>query len=59
MTEQEYKVVDSMEQHGGSFVQHLAILMRLADDANFKKLKETFKEYWDKYEKWAKSEEDD
>lgn len=59
MTEHEYKVVDSMERHGGSFVQHLALLMRFADDENLKKLKATFSEYWTKYEKWAESEEND
>lgn len=57
MNEEEYKVVDKMEQCGGSFVKHLAILFRLADEENFKELKNAFPEYWERYKKLAKSEE--
>jgi hypothetical protein len=57
MTEEEYNVVDAMDDFGGSFVKSLAQCFRQADDNNFRKLKEAFSNYWSQYEKMAKREE--
>lgn len=51
-TELEYRVVDMMELKGGSFVKALGLAMRRADGRNFKKLKNTFPEYWVEYEQF-------
>lgn len=50
-TEHEYKVVEMMERYGGSFVQALAVCFHRADIHNFIKLRTTFSNYWDEYEK--------
>ena len=50
MTEQDYKTIETMEKFGGSFVKTLAELCRRADSANFTKIKETWSDYFDKYE---------
>ena len=50
MTETEYKILDAMEQYGGSFVKQLALLARLADGPNYEKLKTTFRMYFKRYE---------
>lgn len=51
MNEHEYEVLEAMEAYGGSFVVALAQCFRRADPINFKKLKSTFSEYWEEYEK--------
>ncbi len=51
MNEQEYAVVEQMEKYGGSFVKALAECFHRADPINFRKLKDTFQEYWQQYEK--------
>ncbi len=53
ISEKDCKIIDAMEKYGGSFVKQLAVLFRLADHINFEKLKNTFSEYWDQYEKMA------
>lgn len=50
MTEKELKVVEKMECCGGSFVKALAQCFYHADAINFRKLKNTFSEYWENYE---------
>ena len=50
MTDQDYEVILKMEKYGGNFVQSLAICFQRADWVNFKKLKDTFSEYWKQYE---------
>ena len=50
MTEQEFEVVEKMAKYGGSFVKALSECFHHADCINFKKLKETFSEYWKQYE---------
>ena len=47
-------VVDRMEKEGGSFVKGLANCFRHADRKNFEKLKETFSDYWEEYERRTK-----
>lgn len=49
MNVQGYKVVEKMSRLGGGFVRALSVCFTLADDNNFRKLKETFSEYWEKY----------
>ncbi len=51
MNEQEFEVVEKMAKFGGSFVQALAQCFYRADHQNFIKLKTTFSEYWEEYEK--------
>jgi len=53
MSDEQLKVVKAMEKYGGSFVQALAVCFYRADQDNFHKLKQTFSEYWSKYEKVA------
>lgn len=50
MSEQEIKVVETMEKYGGSFVKALAQCFYRADRNNINKLKEAFPEYWGQYE---------
>lgn len=49
MTEEEIKIVEKMALYGGSFVKALAECFFRVDPNNFKKLKNTFSEYWDEY----------
>lgn len=51
MTTHEHAVLDAMEQLGGSFVSRLAKAWRYADAFNHKKLKDTFGDYWEEYER--------
>ena len=53
MTDQDMKVVETMEKYGGSFVQALAVCFRRADQFNLAKLKEAFPEYWKQYTEMA------
>lgn len=53
MTEEQIKVVEAMEQYGGSFVKCLAKCFWQADHINFEKLKTAFSEYWQQYEEMA------
>lgn len=55
MSEDDFRVVATMTQHGGSFVCALADAFRRADRENFIKLKTTFSEYWEKYDQMSKS----
>lgn len=48
------KVIEAMEQYGGSFVKQLATLYRLGDRFNRAKIRETWSNYWAEYEKMAK-----
>ena len=54
MEGKEMLVMEAMERYGGSFVKSLATCLRLADHVNFKKLKETFPEFWNQYSHMAK-----
>ena len=42
-------VINTMKEHGGSFVQALADAFLKADSENFQKLISVFSEYWNKY----------
>lgn len=53
MSNEDLKVVRAMEMYGGSFVKHLAQLALVADPLNFRKIKETWSDYWKKYQKMA------
>ena len=51
-TELDYLILDAMQKYGGSFVKQLATLGYLADSTNFEKLKSTFSNYWEEYERF-------
>lgn len=50
-TDRDYYTIDAMLKYGGSFVKSLASLAQHADYDNFNKIKNTWPEYWDQYEK--------
>jgi len=52
MTEEELKIISSMQKYGGSFVKALAECFLRADYINFNKLKNAFPEYWEQYKKF-------
>ena len=49
-TEYDYLILVAMAEYGGSFVQQLSKLARVADTTNFAKLKVTFANYWEEYD---------
>lgn len=49
--EKNLEVVERMASYGGSFVKALAECFSRADSFNFKRLKDTFFDYWEEYEK--------
>lgn len=49
MAEDDARVVQAMQQFGGSFVRALGALWPLADDENRARLKTAFPEYWITY----------
>ena len=51
MNEQEFEIVEAMRKYGGSFVKALSVCFHKADMINFHKLKITFSNYWEEYEK--------
>jgi len=51
-TEYDYIILDAMSTYGGSFVQQLSKLARVADTDNFAKLKVTFANYWEEYDRF-------
>lgn len=54
MENEEFRIVETMEKYGGSFVKALAECFHRADPINFKKLKNAFSEYWKEYEEMSK-----
>jgi hypothetical protein len=48
-----FDVLDAMDRFGGSFVKQLAVLYRLADSINQKKLEDTFSNYFEEYTKMS------
>lgn len=51
-------VAFAMKEHGGSFVQALGEALLRADDENTRRIKNTWPEYWGKYSRFAKNEEE-
>jgi len=51
--DEKLKVVEAMENYGGSFVKALGIALRFADVFNTKKIKDAFPEYWAEYKEMA------
>jgi hypothetical protein len=47
-------VVNAMIRYGGSFVKRLGDAFLAADAVNFRKLRDTFPEYWEQYYEAAK-----
>lgn len=52
-SEEDYKIVETMERFGGSFVQALAVCFRRADFENYMKLRMLFDNYWEQYRSMA------
>jgi hypothetical protein len=50
----EYEIVEAMVRFGGSFVQQLGRLIRLADADNKRRLVEAFPEYIEEYREIAR-----
>jgi hypothetical protein len=46
----DWDILEAMTKYGGSFVKQLAILYRLADPNNKKKLENTFGDFFRKYD---------
>ena len=53
MNEDDIKIVETMEKHGGSFVKALANACRHADHYNLGKIRQAFEEYWETYREMA------
>jgi hypothetical protein len=51
----EYDVTEAMLRYGGSFVQQLARLIRMADADNKRRLVEAFPEYLEQYRELARN----
>ena len=49
----EYEIVEAMHCYGGGFARQLAVLVRLADSENKRKLVEAFSEMFDRYDELA------
>lgn len=49
--DRDYWTVEAMRKFGGSFVQILAELASHADHVNLYKIKATWPEYWEEYER--------
>ena len=54
MNEEDIKVVQAMEQYGGSFVKALAQACYHADPGNLQIIKTSFPEIWERYTQMAK-----
>jgi hypothetical protein len=50
----DYDISNAMIAYGGSFVQQLGKLFRLADDDNQARIKAAWPEYWKNYEELAR-----
>ena len=52
------QTVENMEKYGGDFVKALANCIRRADPINYRKLKDTFAEYFQTYHpcQWVKKQ---
>jgi hypothetical protein len=53
MNPSEEKVVDAMLKYGGSFVKALAEAYIRGDIHNRRKIRETWSNYWEEYQKMA------
>lgn len=56
---EDLEVIAAMAQYGGSFVKSLAECFAHADRNNYEKLKSTFPEYWDQYQKMVDTMKED
>lgn len=54
-TNEDYWTVEAMRKFGGSFVKILAELAAHADYVNIVKIKVTWPEYWEEYERMGKT----
>ena len=49
----DFEIIECMKTRGGSFVKNLGNAASHADSINLNKIKTTWPEYWEKYEKMA------
>lgn len=49
------KVIQAMQDYGGSFVQQLAKLWLIADETNCQRIERAFDEYIEKYKNMAEA----
>lgn len=56
MTNEELNIVNAMKMYGGSFVKCLAEAAMHADPQNFRKIKETWPEYWKEYSNFVEGQ---
>ena len=50
MNDKDFNTVQAMKKHGGSFVKALAGAAEVADPNNLELIKQTWHDYWKKYE---------
>lgn len=51
----DWDVLEAMTTYGGSFVVALANCAKLADQENYNRLKESYKELWERYSNMHKA----
>jgi hypothetical protein len=56
MSDQDMETVHAMRRFGGGFCAALAQAALMADNDNFRRIKEAWPEYWDSYSKVAANE---
>jgi len=49
MADEQVKVAEAMEMHGGGFVSRLGAALAHADSDNAERIKKAFPEYWKQY----------
>jgi len=54
MKEVSYKTLENMRRYGGSFVRKLYELYMVADEFNRVRLRETFKDIFERYENFGR-----
>lgn len=53
ITDRDYLIAEKMIVYGGSFVKKLGELFYKADNVNKEIVKDSFKHYWQQYEKFV------
>jgi len=49
----EHEILETMHRYGGGFVKQLAVLYRLADHENQRRLEQAFRHYFEQYDAMA------
>jgi len=53
----DYKIIQAMQQYGGSFARSIGNALMYADEVNYIKLTNTFADLMEEYKKFIKPEE--